>query len=194
MKSLENNQNGKWTVILAVIVTIQTMFFWLVTGSLVIILGTASIGSYIAWFFTFRKKTINPEKIVPIYCLVLASEFFHQIEEVNADFVGSINGSFHLHIAHEFMMTIFLLLAMFGFLGVIGLYKQHPLAYWYLWFVTIGPGLINSVAHVSFPLLVGQLYFPGLITVIVPTIFGILMVKTIYTELLFTNSNYTSQS
>ncbi|HTN44219.1 MAG TPA: hypothetical protein VMN77_10540, partial [Nitrospiria bacterium] len=34
-------------------------------------------------------------------------------------------------------------------------------------------GVVNAVAHVTFPFLVGRLYFSGLVTVILPTVAGV---------------------
>lgn len=42
-----------------------------------------------------------------------------------------------------------------------------------MWFYVIGPGMVNAVAHVTFPFVAHTLYFSGLITVILPTIAGI---------------------
>jgi hypothetical protein len=54
-----------------------------------------------------------------------------------------------------------------------GIVHRHPVANYVLWFFLIGPaGLVNSVAHVSFPFMAGVPYFPGLITVVLPTVFG----------------------
>src|SRR5215467_13646684 len=42
-----------------------------------------------------------------------------------------------------------------------------------MWFFLIGPvGLVNTIAHFTFPFLAGTAYFPGLLTVILPTTFG----------------------
>src|SRR6266542_2442453 len=54
-----------------------------------------------------------------------------------------------------------------------GLMRRNPVANYVLWFFLIGPaGLVNSVAHVTLPFLTATLYFPGLITVALPTAFG----------------------
>lgn len=62
-------------------------------------------------------------------------------------------------------------------LSAVGLSSRHPLAQQFagyvVWFYVIGPGMVNFVAHVTFPILLGSWYFSGLVTVILPTVAGI---------------------
>lgn len=46
-----------------------------------------------------------------------------------------------------------------------------------VWFYTVGPGLANAIAHVAFPIIAGRPYFPGLVTVILPTAAGIVVIS-----------------
>jgi len=61
-------------------------------------------------------------------------------------------------------------------LAGIGLIYKNPVANFIVWFVAIGPGVANGIAHFVFPVLAGTLYFPGLITVIFPFIASILLI------------------
>ncbi len=58
-----------------------------------------------------------------------------------------------------------------------GLIYKNPVANFFVWFVVIGPGVANGIAHFVFPVLAGTLYFPGLITVVFPFVASILLIK-----------------
>lgn len=69
---------------------------------------------------------------------------------------------------------------MLALISAIGLVYGNPIANYYLWFVIIGPGFVNGIAHVLFPIMAGQYYFPGLLTVIIPVAVGIILAVRIY--------------
>ena len=164
------NPDTKWAYIVGLLVVALVTVFYLIAGPLVLILGSTSIISYIVWLKTTYRKQVDPEKVLPLFFLVIATEIFHQIEEVIADFPGEVSDLVSFDFTFQAFLILILSLAAFSFIAGIGLLKKHPMAYWFVWFMTIGPGLINFVAHITFPILNGSIYFPGLITVLIPTV------------------------
>ena len=53
------------------------------------------------------------------------------------------------------------------------------MANYLLWFFVVGPGVVSAIAHLSFPFIGDTVYFPGLITVILPTIMSILVIRAL---------------
>lgn len=149
-----------------------------------IIVGGSAIIAFFVWLKTTYKNPVNPGVIVPIYLLALTGQIIHTGEEYVADFPGHLSGLFHLHNLDRNTFTIYVLIfaAAVWVLTAYGLLKRSPLANYFLWFFIIGPGFVNTIAHVAFPIITGQLYFPGLITVIIPAIFGIVIITKILRE------------
>ena len=53
---------------------------------------------------------------------------------------------------------------------------KNTLSNYFVWFFAVGPGIVNGIAHFVFPIIAGAFYFPGLITVLLPFIVGILLI------------------
>lgn len=149
-----------------------------------IIVGGSAIIAFFVWLKTTYKKPINPSTIVPIYLLALTGQIIHTGEEYIADFPGHLSGLFHLQNLDRnvFTLSVLIFAVAIWVLTAYGLLKKNPLANYFLWFFLIGPGFINGIAHVAFPFLARQFYFPGLITVIIPTILSIVIMRKILRE------------
>ena len=80
-------------------------------------------------------------------------------------------------------------------LAAYGLRHGNAAANYMVWFYTLGPGLANAVAHVYFPIAAGRPYFPGLVTVILPTVFGpIVLARLIRPTARSTSSDHSPQT
>lgn len=144
-----------------------------------IIGGSATLG-FGAWLFTTYKKPADPQTILPLYLVLVAFELIHMSEEAITDFPGKFGSLF----GEDFSVfaPMVLLLGGIWVLAGVGLMYKNPVANFFVWFVAIGPGVINGIAHFIFPILAGTLYFPGLITVIFPFIVSILLIKRLLAE------------
>ena len=56
---------------------------------------------------------------------------------------------------------------------------RNAFANYLLWFFLVGPGVVNAIAHLSFPFIGHTVYFPGLITVILPTAMSIVVIRAL---------------
>lgn len=140
-----------------------------------LIIGGSAVLAYFAWIFTTFKTPADPRAILPLYLLTVGTELIHMSEEAIADFPGRLG----LLFGNDFSFFAPMVLA-FGGVWVIagvGLFYQNPVANFFVWFVAIGPGIINGIAHVTFLFLAGTLYFPGIITVIFPFTISVLLIK-----------------
>ena len=140
-----------------------------------LIIGGSGVLAYFAWIFTTFKPPADPNTILPLYLLVVGTELIHMSEEAIADFSGRFGQLF----GSDFSFFAPMVLA-FGGVWVIaglGLIYKNPVANFFVWFVAIGPGIINGIAHVTFPFLAGTLYFPGLVTVIFPFAASVLLIR-----------------
>ncbi len=140
-----------------------------------LIIGGSAVLAYVAWLFTTYKKPADPAAVLPLYLLVVAFELIHMSEESMTDFPGEFGRLFGENFSVFGPMVL-----LFGGIWVLagfGLIHKNPVANFFVWFVAIGPGVANGVAHFIFPVLAGTLYFPGLITVIFPFAASILLIR-----------------
>jgi hypothetical protein len=159
----------------AAIVTLAvTLLVTFIGVPFAIIVGGSAIVAAFVWLFTTYRYPVDPRRTLPLFVLAVGMQFVHMTEEFIADFPGHFSATTGAH----FTSYAFIIIAVLGggmayaFAGY-GLTRRNPFANYVLWFFLIGPaGLVNSVAHVALPVLAGQPYFPGLITVILPTAFG----------------------
>lgn len=145
-----------------------------------VIFTTAAVIAYVAWLLTTYKRPADPQRVLPLYLLALAFQIIHTTEEYLADFPAELAELFR--IAEPANRNVFAVAIMGGaatmwVLTGFGLLCRNPFANYLLWFFVIGPGLVNSVAHLAFPIIARTVYFPGLITVLLPTIVSILVIR-----------------
>jgi len=139
-----------------------------------LIVGGSAIVAFFVWLLTTYRHPVDGRRILPLFVLAVGMQFVHMTEE----FVAGFPEHFSALTGASLTPDKFVLVALLGggmayaFPGF-GIVHRHPVANYILWFFLIGPaGLVNSIAHVSFPFMTGTPYFPGLITVALPTVFG----------------------
>ena len=165
-----------------VILTLGTMMFIRIGFAPLLIIGGSATIAYFVWLATTYKRPANPQTILPLYLAAVAAQMIHMVEEYATDFPGEFSRLFHLNLFNRdfFVITFMGAFGALWLLTALGLLYRNPIANFMLWFFLIGPGLVNSVAHFSFPFLSGHLhYFPGLATVLLPTIFTILVIRVL---------------
>jgi hypothetical protein len=139
-----------------------------------LIVGGSAIVAFVVWLLTTYRHPVDGRRILPLFVLAVGMQFVHMTEEFLADFAGHFSALTGADLTSDKFVMVALLGGgmIYAFAGF-GIVHRHPVANYVLWFFLIGPaGLVNSIAHVSFPFMVGTPYFPGLITVALPTIFG----------------------
>jgi hypothetical protein len=148
------------------------------TATMVVIGGSAVI-AYFVWLATAWQRPIDPDLVTVPYLVLIATELLHMSEEQLTDFPGSLAKIFT--IPHTFSLVTHAVLLMgcvnaVALGAVVGIRSKTPLVRqisgFVMWFYVIGPGMVNAVAHVTFPFVAHSWYFSGLITVILPTIAG----------------------
>lgn len=170
-----------WAGLVGVLVV--TLVVGLATGVGVVfaaIIGGSAALAYVVWLGTTYRHPVDPDEVLSLYLLVIAGELVHQIEEYVTGFPRHLSEGFRLTgFTQDRFVVMILLLAAVGLVAAVGLRYRHPGANFFVWFVVIGPGFVNVVAHVLFSLLLGQLYFPGLLTVWLPLVPGVLLIRRI---------------
>jgi hypothetical protein len=139
-----------------------------------VIVGGSAVVAFVVWLLTTYRYPVDGRRILPLYVLAVGMQYVHMTEEFLADFAGHFSALTGASLTSDKFVYVALLGGgmAYAFSGF-GLVHRHPLANYVLWFFLIGPaGLVNSVAHVSFPFMAGAPYFPGLVTVVLPTVFG----------------------
>jgi hypothetical protein len=169
----------------AVISIVVTLLITMIGLPFAIIVGGSAIVAYFVWLLTTYRHPVDGRRILPLFVLAVGMQFVHMTEEVLADFPGH----FSAVTGADFTMDKFVYVALLGggmvysFAGF-GLVHRHPVANYALWFFLIGPaGLVNSIAHLTLPVMTHSAYFPGLITVALPTVFGSALTWRILTDL-----------
>ena len=168
-----------------VILTLSTIMFIRIGFAPVLIIGGSATVAYFVWLATTYKRPVNPQTILPLYLAAVAAQMIHMVEEYATDFPGEFSSLFHLNLFNRdfFAITFMGIFGALWLLTALGLLYRNPIANFMLWFFLIGPGLVNSVAHFSFPFFSGHFhYFPGLVTVLLPTIFTILVIRVLLRE------------
>jgi len=153
--------------------------FWSVSRvlSTVMIFIPAVLVSFIFYFFTARKNSPEPEKVLPLYLIALAVQFFHFLEEYLTGFtvrVAELPGQ------SEMVMETWIIFNMCAYaafvLGGIALLKKNKeFMIIPIFFVIVGV-VLNAVGHVLISLYVGG-YFPGLYTALIYFLLGPMLVK-----------------
>jgi hypothetical protein len=165
-------------VVAAVIVTMCYIGATAIGNAPVIIIGGAAIVAYVVWLLTTYKQPADARKVLPLYLIAVGAQLIHETEEYLAGFPSQFSTLFHLPVftEHFFVITFLLVFSIIWVLAGVGLIYKNPIANFLAWFFVIGPGLVNGIAHLVFPFLVHRLYFPGIITVVLPTTASILLI------------------
>src|SRR5215831_13174529 len=164
-----------YPIVVACVVTVMVALSFINIGlGFTIIVGGSAIVAYFVWLLTTYRHPVDARKILPLYLLAIGMQFIHLTEEYVADFPDEFSALTSSHLSTNVFVLIAILAGgiLYMFAGF-GLVLRHPVANYLLWFFLVGPvGLVNTIAHFTFPFLVGAPYFPGLITVVLPTAFG----------------------
>jgi hypothetical protein len=165
-------------VVAVVIVLIVYLGATAIGNAPVIIIGGAAVISYIVWLLTTHKTPADPTRVLVPYLLAVGAQLIHETEEYLAGFPSQFSALFHLPAFTEqfFVVTFLLIFSVIWILAGVGLLYKHPIANFLVWFFVIGPGLVNGIAHFIFPFLAHRVYFPGIITVLLPTAASIVVI------------------
>lgn len=166
-------------IIVAIVIVIISCTGAVTVGNApVIIIGGAAIIAYVTWLLTTYRQPADASKVLPLYLVAVGAQLVHETEEYLAGFPSQFSTLFHLPVFTEqfFVMTFLLIFSIIWVLAGVGLIYNNPVANFLAWFFVIGPGLVNGIAHFVFPFLAHRLYFPGIITVLLPTTASILVI------------------
>lgn len=175
---------NRYILIPLVIVIIMISIFIIVSSTLtaVIVFIPAIILTYIVYLNTFYKKTPNPERILPLYLLLVGIQFLHFTEEYLTDFIIEFPRLLGQEAYPLDYWLVFNMVAYFIFIiGGIILFKQiKELMIIPLFFILVGV-LLNSIGHILISIYVGA-YFSGLYTALIYIIIGPLLMKRVLHE------------
>jgi hypothetical protein len=145
-----------------------------------VIIGGSAVIAYFVWLATAWRRPVDPSRVLSPYLVLIAMELIHMGEEQVSDFPSSLRQIFDIPTTFDLLTHALVLMGgvnALAILAAVGLRSRHRVAQQFsgymVWFYVIGPGVVNAVAHVTFPFLVGRLYFSGLVTVILPTVAGV---------------------
>jgi hypothetical protein len=166
-------------IIVAIVIVIISYTGAVTVGNApVIIISGSAIIAYVTWLLTTYKQPADASKVLPFYLMAVGAQLIHETEEYLAGFPSQFSTLFHLPVftEHFFVITFLLIFSIIWVLAGVGLIYKNPVANFLAWFFVIGPGLVNGIAHFVFPFLAHRLYFPGIITVLLPTTASILVI------------------
>ncbi len=166
------------------VATMMTVLIY--SGSLVLgtatmaIIGGSAVLAYFVWLATGWQRPIDPKLITVPYIVLIAMELLHMAEEQLTDFPGSLARIFPIPHSFDLLSHAVLLMGLVNILALlaaVGIRSTNTVvrqvAAFVVWFYVIGPGMVNAVAHVTFPFLAHSWYFSGLVTVAFPTVAGL---------------------
>lgn len=138
--------------------------------------------AYIVYLNTFYQKTPGPERILPLYLLLLGIQFIHFTEEYLTDFNIELPRLLGLEEYPKDYWFTFNMIAYFLFiLGGIAIFeKKRAFMIIPLFFIIVGV-LLNSIAHILASIYVGG-YFSGLYTALIYVVIGPILMKRILDE------------
>jgi Protein of unknown function with HXXEE motif len=165
-------------IVAVVIVTISYTGAATVGNAPVIIISGSAVIAYVIWLLTTYRQPADASKVLPLYLVAVGAQLVHETEEYLAGFPSQFSALFHLPVFTQqfFVITFLLVFSVIWVLAAVGLIYKNPVANFLAWFFVIGPGLVNGIAHFVFPFLAHRLYFPGIITVLLPTTASILVI------------------
>lgn len=165
-------------IVAAVIATIVYTGATAVGNAPVIIIGGSAVIAYVIWLLTTYRQPADASQVLPFYLVAVGAQLVHETEEYLAGFPSQFSMLFHIPVFTDrfFVITFLLVFSIIWVLAGVGLLYKNPIANFLVWFFVIGPGLVNGIAHFVFPFLAHRLYFPGIITVLLPTTASILVI------------------
>ena len=164
-----------YPIVVACVVTVMVALSLINIGlGFTVIVGGSAIVAYFVWLLTTYRHPVDGRKLLPLYLLAIGMQFIHLTEEYVADFPDDFSALTGSQLSTNAFVLIAILAGGVAYMFAgFGLIHRNPVANYLLWFFLIGPvGLVNTVAHFTFPFLADTAYFPGLLTVLLPTTFG----------------------
>lgn len=174
----------KWAIGIGLFVVLLTAGLAFRLGlAFAVIIGGSGLIAFASWLVLGYPRPADPDRVLTLFLIVIAGELVHQIEEYVMRFPQRSAEMLNAPaMTPDFFVVLILTLAAVGVTAAAGLQFGHPLANYVMWFIVIGPGFVNGVAHVIFPFLAGQPYFPGLLTVWLPVVPGIVLIRRLYVD------------
>jgi hypothetical protein len=147
----------------SIIAVVVTLLVTRVGVPFALILGGSAILAFLVWLLTTYRYPVDGRRILPLYVLAVGMQYVHMTEEFLAGFPVHFSALTGADLTPDKFVVVALLGGgmAYAFSGF-GLVHRNPLANYGLWFFLIGPaGLVNSIAHVSFPFHGRRALLPG---------------------------------
>ncbi|WP_090985566.1 hypothetical protein [Pedobacter suwonensis] len=123
----------------------------------VIIVGGSALVGLCCWYFTYLKKPVEPNIILPLFILTVAALQIHIVEEYLMGFAPAMSRLFGIPWSERSFLMVFALIGPVIYtLTSLGLYYKVPIAGFVAWFIFIGPG-VAEFTHFIFPLIAPEL-------------------------------------
>ncbi|MCX2492244.1 hypothetical protein OQX63_02090 [Pedobacter sp. PF22-3] len=123
----------------------------------VIIVGGSALVGLFCWYFTYLKKPVEPNIILPLFILTVAGLQIHIVEEYLMGFAPAMSRLFGIPWSEKNFLMVFALIGPVIYtLTSLGLYYKVPIAGFVAWFIFIGPG-VAEFTHFIFPLIAPNL-------------------------------------
>lgn len=119
----------------------------------VIIVGGAGLIGFILWYRTNLWRPTDPNVIVPLFIVTVASLQIHMIEEYLTGFGPAMSRVFGISWTERGFLMVFMMIGPVIYtLTTLGLLYRVKLAGFVAWFIFIGPGALEFT-HFIFPLI-----------------------------------------
>lgn len=119
----------------------------------VIIVGGSGTAAFVLWIFTYLRRPLPPEVVLPPFLLTVAALEAHMIEEYLTGFGPAMSRLFNISWSERSFLMIFAFIGPVLYsLTALGLFRRVPLAGFLMCFILIGPGVAELV-HFVFPAL-----------------------------------------
>jgi len=175
---------NKHIIIPLSIVFISILVFFKVATNLssVLLFIPGILVTYIVYLNTFYKHTPKPDRILPLYLLLLGVQFLHFAEEYLTGFhieVPKLMGqeAYSLDYWTTFNMVAYFIFTLGGII-IFKRLKEYMIVP--LFFIIVGV-ILNSIGHILISMCMGG-YFPGLYTSFVYLVVGPIIIKIILEE------------
>jgi hypothetical protein len=117
----------------------------------VIIVGGSGTAAFILWSFTYLRRPLPPEIVLPPFLLTVAALEAHMIEEYLTGFAPAMSRLFNISWSQNSFLMVFTFIGPILYtLTALGLFRRVPLAGFLMCFIFIGPGVAEFV-HFIFP-------------------------------------------
>jgi hypothetical protein len=127
--------------------------YWYIGWPPVLIVGGSGTAAFVLWSFTYLRRPLPPEVVLPAFLLTVAGLQIHLIEEYLTGFAPAMSRLFNISWSvHSYLMIFVFIGPLLYTLTALGLFRRVPLAGFLMIFVLIGPG-VAEFSHFIFPAL-----------------------------------------